>query len=246
MTTLVITMAGFGRRFLDAGYAQPKYQIVAHGHTLFWWSLIGLGHLFSSARFVFVVRAEDRAGAFIRDACDELGIGEVRLVELDAPTDGQATTARIATRECEADAPMAIFNIDTHVRPGALGTPPTGCAGWIPCFGAAGDHWSFVRLDDSGRADLVREKQRISPHATIGYYWFRSARLYEGLYDRYYSAGSDRRERGEAYVAPLYNQLIADGSEVRIAVLPTDAVIVMGTPAELAQFEQSPRPELAS
>lgn len=241
-SSILITMAGFGRRFIEAGYAVPKYMIQAHGNTLFWWSLIGLEAHFRSARFVLVVREDDHADAFIRGSCEELGIADHRIVELKAPTDGQATTARLALRECHRDGSVAIFNIDTHIRPGALGEPPAGCAGWIPCFSATGDHWSFVRVDAVGRAVEVREKRRISPHATIGYYWFRSAHLYEHLYDTYYEPGRDRREGGEAYVAPLYNQLIAEGGDVRISILRTDAVDVLGTPAELERFERAAPP----
>jgi NDP-sugar pyrophosphorylase family protein len=237
MSSVVITMAGFGRRFADAGYTVPKYMIEARGHTLFWWSLIGLSHLFADNRFVFVVRAADAASQFIRSACREIGVTDYTLVELDAPTNGQATTARLALGECASEQPFAIFNIDTHVHPDRLGTPPAGCDGWIPCFEAPGDHWSFVRLGPDGRAVEVREKKRISPYATIGYYWFRSAQLYADLYDSYYARSSDRLERGEAYVAPLYNELIARDGDVRITRLPTQAVDIMGTPAELKRFK---------
>jgi hypothetical protein len=240
-TNVVITMAGFGRRFLDAGYTVPKYQIEAHGHSLFWWSLIGLQHLFADSRFVFVVRADDRAAAFVDDECARLGIKEHRTVELSAPTNGQATTAMLALPECRGPGPMAIFNIDTHIRPGTLGEPPAHCDGWIPCFEAAGDHWSFVRLGDGGLAVEVREKKRISPYATIGFYWFRSCALYEAAYSSYYFT-SNHHEAGEAFVAPLYNQLIREGKKVRISMLPLDATAAMGTPAELERFRLGPAP----
>lgn len=40
--TVVITMAGLGSRFRKAGYKVPKYQIEAHGRTLFDWSMESL------------------------------------------------------------------------------------------------------------------------------------------------------------------------------------------------------------
>ena len=40
--TVVITMAGMGSRFREAGYTVPKYQIEAHGKTLFDWSMASL------------------------------------------------------------------------------------------------------------------------------------------------------------------------------------------------------------
>jgi hypothetical protein len=35
---IVITMAGRGSRFTAAGYTMPKYEIMAHGASLFDWS----------------------------------------------------------------------------------------------------------------------------------------------------------------------------------------------------------------
>lgn len=244
--SVVVTMAGFGRRFLDAGYTVPKYQIKAHGRTLFWWSMVGLRHLFKETRFVFVVRAADQAARFIRRECEALGITEHQLVELDAPTNGQATTALLALPECDPKAPMSIFNIDTHISPGELEEPAGDCDGWIPCFLADGDHWSFVRLDDNGVAVEVREKMRISPFATIGYYWFKSAALFAELYKAYYPLGVEDMERGEAFVAPLYNQLISEGGKVKISVLKPTSVSVLGTPAELALFRSGPPPALSA
>ncbi len=40
--TIVITMAGSGTRFKNAGYSMPKYQITVHGKTLFEWSMESL------------------------------------------------------------------------------------------------------------------------------------------------------------------------------------------------------------
>lgn len=243
--SLVITMAGFGRRFAEAGYSGPKFRITAHGHTLFWWSMIGLSHLFPTVRVVFVARAADDVRAFLADECKALGIRVHEVIELDQPTDGQATTALRALPACPLDLPMGIFNIDTHLAPGALGSPPPDSDGWIPCFAGPGEHWSFVRLAPSGLAVEVREKERIAPHATVGFYWFRSARLYRDAYAAYYGSGRTDHGPGEAYVAPLYNQLIADGRSVRITQLPAAAVTVLGTPAELVLFQHGAAPSLA-
>lgn len=242
--SVVITMAGAGRRFADAGYQGPKYQLLAHGETLWWWSMIGLSHLFSTARFVFVARAEDSSRAFLQAECRRLGIRSHEVIELDHSTDGQATTALRALTACDESAPLSIFNIDTHVRPGSLGAVPEESDGWIPCFAGRGDHWSFVRLGPEGRAVEVREKQRIAPHATIGFYWFSSARLFRAAYDAFYGSNHPARPPGEAYVAPIYNHLIGAGLSVRISMIPDDAVTVLGTPEELARFQQAPAPSM--
>jgi len=235
-TTVVITMAGFGSRFRNAGYALPKYMIEAREGTLFDWSMRGLqAFVEAGSPFVFVVRAADMAADFIRGKAAGHGIREIKVLELAEPTDGQATTARFAVGEMDAAAPMAIFNIDTGVAPGRLLPCQASGDGWIPCFRAPGDGWSFVSCDGSGRALEVREKKRISELATIGFYWFSSADLYARAYDAYYAVAG-REERGERYVAPLYNQLISEGRVVMISEISFDAVTPLGTPDEVERF----------
>lgn len=235
-TTIIITMAGFGMRFRDAGYAVPKYMIEARDLTLFDWSMKGLASFIDAGSpFVFVVRAGDGARDFIEGKAGNHGIRSMKVIELDAPTDGQATTARIACGEIDGSAPMAIFNIDTGVEPGRLLPHQASGDGWIPCFRAPGEGWSFVRCAADGRAVEVREKQRISEMATIGFYWFSSGDLYARAYDAYYAV-SGREERGERYVAPLYNQLISEGREVTISEIPFTSVTPLGTPDEVKRF----------
>jgi NDP-sugar pyrophosphorylase family protein len=235
-TSVVITMAGFGTRFLEAGYEQPKYTIEARGLTLFEWALRGLAAFVEAGSpFLFVVRGEDATAGFIREGAARRGIDDVRLLELDAPTDGQATTARLAVDRLEPDAPMAIFNIDTGIEPGLIAPEQAAGDGWLPCFKAPGDHWSFARTGESGDVVEVREKERISDLCTIGLYWFSSSALYAGAYDEYYGRAG-REERGERYVAPLYNQLIQDRRRVTVTEIPFESVTPLGTPDEVEAF----------
>ncbi|MBB4199236.1 dTDP-glucose pyrophosphorylase [Rhodoblastus sphagnicola] len=238
--TLAITMAGFGSRFANAGYTAPKYRIEALGRPLFDWSMLALeGFRQAGWTFDFAVRAQENAEDFIRARCRALNIPLGRLLSLPAPTDGQATTALLLAEHAPADAPFAVFNIDTFVRPGAMtpaAIPP--CDGWIPCFPGAGEGWSFVRLDDTGVAVELREKKRISDHATVGFYWFSSAKLYRDAYRRFFDGGGE--EKGERYIAPMYNQLIADGCKLRILELALDEVGQLGTPAQVEDFIRNP------
>jgi dTDP-glucose pyrophosphorylase len=241
---VVITMAGEGRRFREAGYDVPKYAIPALGRPLFSWSMESLRSFIDAGwRFVFIVRRADDARSFITAAAGTLGIAGFSLVELDAPTDGQATTALLAGRVIEdAASAIAIYNIDTHVEARALPVAAIRGDGWIPCFPGVGDGWSFVRLDEtSGRAVEIREKKRISPHATIGLYFFSSFALYRSTYERYYAV-PEHLERGERYIAPMYNPLVADGRAVHISEVPLNAVHPLGTPRELAHFLAHPPP----
>ena len=246
----VITMAGLGTRFKKAGYDVPKYEIISHGRSLFYWSMSSLKKSVSDDDdFYFIVRAEDNAAGFIQDeAAKVFGSCKDRfhVIQIDAMTDGQATTALLAAPCWKPFEPLLIYNIDTYVEPGHMMPKdgvPASTDGFIPCFNAPGDHWSFVETDKDGIAVQVREKQRISDNCTIGAYWFSSCALYERMYEEYYKNGQNM-EKGEKYVAPLYNHMITKGMTVRICNIGKSFVHVLGTPEELQVFENEEIREL--
>ena len=188
-------------------------------------------------QFIFIVRKEDNSLEFIKSECKKLGIRRSEIIEIDYLTDGQATTAILAKGTWNKENALLIYNIDTYVEQGQLKYQDLRGEGFIPCFYGEGDHWSFVKLDESRRAIEVREKERISDFCTLGAYYFSSCSLYEELYREYYSS-SENLKKGEKYVAPLYNYLIEKGKEVYISVVDSRTIHVLGTPEELETFLQ--------
>jgi hypothetical protein len=239
---VAITMAGLGTRFRKAGYDRPKYQIEVLGRPLFDWSMLGLT-MFAAAgwRFRFAALANDRASDFIRERCSALDLDVEQILELDALTDGQATTALLLIDDAPESSPIAVFNIDTFVCPGAVNPAKirAGTSGWIPCFPGPGDAWSFARINEGGQVVEVREKRRISPHATLGLYWFASAGLYRRAYGSYFATGQGE-EKGERYIAPMYNRLIAEGFIVETCDVALSEVGMLGTPEQVRAFAAAP------
>jgi len=237
--TIVITMAGLGSRFRKVGYTVPKYQIEAHGKTLFEWSMESLkGFDLEDNMCIFIVRKEDDASKFITETCAKIGISKVEVIELDYLTDGQATTAMLGASKWDKNDSLMIYNIDTYVEAFEMNKDQIAGDGFIPCFHADGDHWSFAKLDEDGKVVEVREKVRISDNCTLGAYYFKTCGLYEQLYNEYYTS-DEKLEKGEKYVAPLYNYLISKGGDVRISIVDYDKVHVLGTPEELDYFKEN-------
>ena len=236
---VVITMGGLGSRFRKAGYTVPKYMIDAKGKTLFEWSLISLeGYLDRVDKFVFLAMEDETVDVegFVRGKCAELGIENYELILLDHLTDGQATTALLANKYWDPSHALLVYNIDTYVEAGEMNWQELKGDGFIPCFQADGDHWSFVRLDGEGRVVEIKEKQRISPYCTLGAYYFRTCQLYEDLYHEYYDVPRDDLVNGEKYIAPLYDYLLSKGGDIYISDIAPERVHVLGTPEELEAF----------
>lgn len=57
-------------------------------------------------------------------------------------------------------------------------------------------------------------------------------------YNEYYKEKANL-EKGEKYIAPLYNYLIKENYKVRISIIPFENVHVIGTPEEFKKFENS-------
>lgn len=231
-------MGGLGSRFRKMGYSVPKYMIEAKGKTLFEWSMISLeGYKDDVDQYIFIAMKDDTCDveSFINEKCEKLGFQNYRVIILDYLTDGQATTAMMAKRYWNPDHALLIYNIDTYVEAGEMNSAELKGDGFIPCFQAAGDHWSFVRLDESGKVVEIKEKKRISNYCTLGAYYFKTCALYNDLYDEYYSK-TQELVNGEKYVAPLYDYLLSKNGEIYISDIQSEKVHVLGTPEELQAF----------
>lgn len=233
---IVITMAGMGSRFQKAGYKEPKFMIKALGKTLFEWSMDSLVDFNDeNTKYTFIVRKECDAKEFIESKMKNYNISNINVIEIDYLTDGQATTCMLAKDNWDKQDELLIYNIDTYVEPHYLKRSDIAGDGFIPCFKADGDHWSFVKTNDSGEVIEIREKQRISDNCTIGAYYFKTCELYEKMYNEYYD-GERELDNNEKYIAPIYNYMLEKKMNLYITDIPQERVHVLGTPDELEEF----------
>lgn len=229
-------MAGRGSRFADVGVRLPKPLIDVRGKPMYAWAMDSLP-LALAERVVFICLAEhleDRSLA--DDIRTRYAALNPTIVSLDRVTEGQACTVLVAREYIDNDKPLLIYNADTFCRSRLderLATLPATVDGLLGVFEAPGDKWSFARVDGDGRVVETAEKRRISNWATTGLYYFTRGRDFVRQADAMIEA--NERERGEFYVAPVYNRLIAAGGNVVIDV--ADEVWVLGTPEDLSDFE---------
>ena len=108
-------------------------------------------------------------------------------------------------------------------------------AGWVPCSAGQEGMWGFAECDEDDRVAHISEKEDDSAHAAVGVFGFASFELFESSYSRYYTNGR-ADQRAARIIAPIYNQLIADGLTVRISRVPKHAVHPLMTTAQIEQF----------
>lgn len=231
---VVVPMAGRGSRFATAA-ATPKPLVQVAGRPMVAWALGTLEGL-DVSELVFVVLAEHATAYDLHALLPKLAGRPVRIVEIPEVTEGQLCTVLAAREWLDTDEDVLIAASDTLVEadlPRALDARRPDCRGLISVADMAGAQWSFARLGPDGGVVEVAEKVRISDHASTGLYWFASARELVAIGDG--MVARDERTRGEFYVIPVYQHLIAAGARVEVA--PARKMWDMGTPAAAAAFE---------
>ena len=227
---VLITMAGNGSRFWQAGYSEIKYLLMLGELNLFQRSLLTFKELFNNDLFVFVYRPTHTDEATLRRFCKEIGLDrELVFVPLLEETSGQAETAykAISLLPATKDQQLMIFNIDTfyqniqsHV---ALYKKKQS---FIDLFCEKGSHWSFACLDENNEVTRVAEKNRISDYCSTGMYGFSDIPTFQKAF-----LDCSFTDVSEKFVMPMYNLLI--GNTVVVGnVLSRDSVFVSGTPDE--------------
>jgi dTDP-glucose pyrophosphorylase len=242
MLTIVIPMAGRGSRFADAGYALPKPLLPIHGIPMIEAVVRNLAPS-EPARFVFICRREHLAEygfeAGLRRAAPDCVI-----VPIDEVTDGAACTVLLAEQAIDPDDALVIANSDQwvdHEMDAHLEIMRRdGLDGLIMTMTADDPKWSFVELDGARRVTNVVEKVVVSDEATVGIYTFARGGDFVRAAKAMIAAGE--RVNGEFYVAPVYNQLIAEGAAVGIDnVGAVDAGMHgLGVPADYEAFLRLP------
>lgn len=241
MLNIVLPIAGRGSRFSAAGYAQPKPLIPVHGIPMI---EVVVNNLRPACphRFIFLSLREHldkwrMAEVLVRVAPDS------RIVPVDVVTEGAACTVLLAGPFIDNDQPLMIANtdqyiaadIDQYIRESAK----SGCDGLIMTFTASDPKWSFIRKGPDGCVVEVIEKRVVSDEATVGIYNFR--RGSDFVRAAHAMVRGDLRVNGEFYVAPTYNQLIAEGATIRSYRIPPEGegMFGLGTPEDLDRFLES-------
>ena len=240
---IVVPMAGRSSRFAEAGYQQPKFMLEARGRPVFDHAVQSFASYFKTRPFLFVVRNTDSAPEFVKARVAELGIVDWGIEVLPQATRGQAETVDMGLRNVDWGGPVTIFNIDTF-RPGfSFPRWLTPEMGFLEVFEGQGENWSFVRPVSVGdtRVAETAEKRAISNLCCTGLYHFPTAASFRDAYNHEVEKPEFEWEKGELYVAPLYNYLIKKGVPVHYHIVPRDQIIFCGVPSEYEAFCRAPK-----
>lgn len=242
MLNIVIPMAGAGSRFKVAGYADPKPLIPIHGKPMIKLVIDNLTPT-EAHRFIFICQRAHVNTYGLREKLSAWAPNS-ELIEIEGITEGAACTVLRARAILNNDSPLMIANsdqfIDVDINKYLHLLDDASVDGLIMTMRANDPKWSFVQLDSGGNVTSVVEKEVISNEATVGIYNFRHGRSF--VYAAEAMIANNERVKGEFYVAPSYNRLIASGYKVAIHNIGSvgEGMYGLGTPIDLDAFLSHP------
>ena len=230
--TVLIPMAGAGSRFVNAGYTFPKPLIDVKGKPMI---QLVVENLNIKANYVYVVQTKHRQ-KYNLDTLLNLITPGCKIVEVDGVTEGAACTALLAKEYIDNDKPLFFANSDQFVEWDSneflYKMNETNADGGIVSFRGTHPKWSFAKIDEQGLVTEVAEKKPISDIATVGYYYWKRGSDFVKYSEQMIE--KDIRVDGEFYVAPVYNESIIDGKEIRTFDIPK--MWGLGTPEDLKDY----------
>jgi dTDP-glucose pyrophosphorylase len=235
MINVVIPMAGAGSRFSKAGYDKPKPFIDVLGIPMICHVLENLK--IENAKFILLARkehfeAEQKTIEYIKKNYI------VEFILIDKLTEGAACTVLYAHRLINNDYPLLIANsdqiINMDINEYIKDSDNRNLDGSILCFEDEHIKWSYAKIDENGFITMTREKEIISPYATVGIYYFAKGKDFvENTIDMFIR---NERVNNEFYVAPVYNYAIEKGLKFGIYNIEKKQMHCTGTPEDLDKF----------
>jgi len=241
-TTVLLPMAGDGKRFCSAGYSMPKPSIPVSGMPMF---VHAINSLPLAANYVLVCQESHLAKGLAGQI--EKWLPDAKVVVAKHPTGGQADSCMLAKGAIDPDCALLVAACDNTVLfdfsklKYEIADRATQALIWTfrnnRAVGRNPAAYAYVETGSGNCARKVSCKKPISQspmsdHALTGIFYFRKAR---DFFDACKSmAEKNIRINGELYADTVPNELINAGKRVR--AFEVDKYIVFGTPQDLLVY----------
>ena len=229
---VLVPMAGAGSRFSKAGYTFPKPLIEVKGKPMI---QVVVENLNIDAQHIFIVQKEHYEKYHLKTLLSMISPG-CEIVQVDGVTDGAACTTLLAKEFINNGYPLLIANSDQFIEWDSnefmYSMGADAIDGGILSFRSTHPKWSFAALDKNGYVERVAEKEPISDIATVGVYYWSKGSDYVKYTEQ--MIGDNKKVNGEYYVAPVYNEAIADNKKIK--TFDIKCMWGIGTPEDLHIF----------
>lgn len=187
------------------------------------------------ANYIFIVQKE-HVELYNLDLQLKLINPKCKIILTEGLTEGAACTALLAKDYIDNSDHLLIANSDQYVEWNScdfMNFNLSNIDGSILTFHAPDRNpkWSYVK-EENNKVTYVAEKQAISDIATVGIYWYNKGsdfvKYAESMIEK------NIRVNNEFYIAPVYNEMISDGKQVK--KYHCNKMFGLGTPEDLNEY----------
>lgn len=238
---LIIPMSGIGKRFIEAGYPDPKPLIPVDGRQI----IAHVLDIFPGVEDVTFICNEDHIKHTNMKAILETYCPTGKIVTIPSHKKGPVYAVAQIFDQIDDDRPVIVSYCDygTVWDFDAFLEAVDGYEGGIPCYTGfhphmlGSDNYAFCKEEDLILLD-IKEKEpftdnKMDEFASNGTYYFGSGDIVKTYFQKLMDA--DLNLKGEFYVSLVYKMLLEDGLLTRIFEI--EKMLQWGTPYDLEIYK---------
>ncbi len=245
---IYVPMAGFGDRYMRAGYKEPKPLIPVDGVTMIERVLQAFAPRQPGDRYLFTVNRQHAESTNVQERLREL-VPDAKIVVVEPHKDGPIQTLLASAEHIDPDEEVLLnycdFGVDWSYPAFREWLSKNKWDGAMSAYKGFHPHslgpqlYAYMRVADDGETVTeIREKHHFTPdkfseYASSGLYYFRSGRQLLDIAKEMIASGE--RVQGEFYVSMAVQALIA--KQGRVGVFPLAHFYQWGTPDDLRDWE---------
>ena len=239
---IVIPMSGIGKRFIDAGYVNPKPLIVVDGKTI----IEHVCELFpEEEKFTFICNSRHLKETNMLEILKKIK-PESNIVEIPNHKKGPVYAVSVINDLIDDDEEIIVNYCDfgtywdykdflTHTR-------NRNADGAIPAYKGFHPHmlgttnYAFMRDEKQWMLE-IKEKEpftdnRLEEYASNGTYYFKKGKYVKKYFNKLIE--KEIQLSGEYYVSLVYNLLIED--KLNVSIYEVQHMLQWGTPSDLEEY----------
>ena len=241
---IVVPMAGFGDRFVNAGYTEPKPLIKANGKRL----IEHIVDMFDKENdeFVFICNKKHAESTDMVDVLESL-VKPCTIIVIENHKLGPVHTVNKALDYIDDEEEVIVTYCDnpylwnysdfkSYIKENDVDGCILSHTGFHP-HRLSSTYMAYMKMDGDKVVEVKEKEPYTDNHweepASTGTYYFKKGSYIKNYFQE--CIDKDINFSGEFYVTLVYNVLIAN--DMNVGIYDTDFVTVFGTPEELENFE---------
>lgn len=239
---IVIPMSGIGKRFIDAGYKNPKPLIVVDGKPI----IEHVCDLFpNEEKFTFICNSKHLEETNMRDVLTGIK-PNANIVEIPNHKKGPVYAVSLIEDLINDDEEVIVnycdFGTYWDYEDFLKHTRDRDADGAIPSYKGFHPHmlgstnYAFMRDDKQWMLE-IKEKEpftdnRMQEYASNGTYYFKKGSFVKKYFKQLMN--EDLNLNGEYYVSLIYNLLVRDG--LKVSIYEIQHMLQWGTPGDVEEY----------